>query len=381
MSTAILSQPSPSPGAPQAQPAVRVRGLNHWYGDDPETRKQVLFTNDLQVAAGEIVIMTGPSGSCKTTLLSLLGALRTVQDGEVEVLGRPLTGLAADELVQVRRDIGFIFQAHNLFPSLTAFQNVKMALELKESDSARIRTRAVEVLTALGLAERINYKPSRLSGGQKQRVAIARALANRPKLILADEPTAALDEKSGRDVVNLLKQLSQQEGCTSLIVTHDNRILDVADRIVSMVNGCIKSNVLVQEEIEICEFLKQCEVFSRLTASTLMTIAEKMSKERYSSGTAIIRQGEEGDKFYLVKSGVVEVILNQGRPDEEPLATLSKGQFFGETALLTGAPRNATVVAREDVQAYTLDKPNFHAAIVASEPFRKELEKVLFQRQ
>jgi putative ABC transport system ATP-binding protein len=381
MSTAILSRPSPSPSARQDLPAVRVQGLNHWYGDDPETSKQVLYDNNLEVTPGEIVIMTGPSGSGKTTLLSLLGALRTVQDGDVEVLGRPLTGLGADELVQVRRDIGFIFQAHNLFPSLTALQNVKMALELKESDSARNRARAVEVLTDLGLAERINYKPGRLSGGQKQRVAIARALANRPKLILADEPTAALDEKSGRDVVNLLKKLSQEEGCTSLIVTHDNRILDVADRIVSMVNGCIKSNVLVQEEIEICEFLKQCEVFSRLTASTLMTIAEKMSKERYSSGTAIIRQGDEGDKFYLLKSGVVDVILNQRRPDEEQLATLSKGQFFGETALLTGAPRNATVVAREDVEAYTLDKPNFQAAIVASEPLRKELEKVLFQRQ
>jgi putative ABC transport system ATP-binding protein len=381
MSSAIVSRPWPLPDARQASPALRVRCLNHWYGDDPETRKQVLYENDLHVAAGEIVIMTGPSGSGKTTLLSLLGALRTVQDGDVEVLGRPLTGLAADELVRVRRDIGFIFQAHNLFPSLTALQNVKMALELKESNTSSIRERAVEVLTELGLGERINYKPGRLSGGQKQRVAIARALANRPKLILADEPTAALDEKSGRDVVNLLKQLSQEEGCTSLIVTHDNRILDVADRIVSMVNGRIKSNVLVQEEIEICEFLKQCEVFSRLTASTLMTIAEKMSKERYSSGTAIIRQGEEGDKFYLLKSGVVDVILNQGRRDEEQLATLSKGQFFGETALLTGAPRNATVVAREDVQAYTLDKPNFQAAIVASEPFRKELEKVLFQRQ
>jgi putative ABC transport system ATP-binding protein len=365
----------------QGQPALRVNRLNHWYGDNPETRKQVLHDNHLEVARGEIVIMTGPSGSGKTTLLSLLGALRTVQDGEVEVLGRPLAGLSARDLVGVRRNIGFIFQAHNLFASLTALQNVKMALELVEGDQTRIRVRAVEVLTELGLGERIDYKPGRLSGGQKQRVAIARALANRPKLILADEPTAALDEASGRDVVNLLKRLSQEEGCTSLIVTHDNRILDVADRIVSMVNGRIKSNVMVQEEIEICEFLKQCDVFSRLTAGMLTNIAEEMEKESHPAGTVIIRQGEEGDKFYLLKSGVVDVIVNQGRPDEAKVATLDKGQFFGETALLTGAPRNATVAAVNDVELYTLDKPRFQAAIASSEPFRKELEKILFQRQ
>jgi putative ABC transport system ATP-binding protein len=381
MSTTTRTPDAPSSSIRQGSPAIRVDHLNHWYGDDPETRKQVLFDNHLEVAPGEIVIMTGPSGSGKTTLLSLLGALRTVQDGEVEMLGRRLNGLSAKELVGVRRDIGFIFQAHNLFASLTALQNVKMALELKETDRTHIRERAVEVLTSLGLQERIDYKPSRLSGGQKQRVAIARALANRPKLILADEPTAALDEASGRDVVNLLKKLSQDEGCTSLIVTHDNRILDVADRIVSMVEGRIKSNVLIQEEIEICEFLKQCDVFSRLTTSTLTNIAEAMEKERHSTGTTIIRQGDEGDKFYLIKSGIVDVIVNQGQPDEAKVAALSKGQFFGETALLTGAPRNATVVARQEVEVYTLDKPHFRAEIASSEPFRKELEKLLFQRQ
>ncbi len=341
----------------------------------------MLFDNNLEVAQGEIVIMTGPSGSGKTTLLTLLGALRTVQDGEIEVLNRRISGLSGKELVEVRRDIGFIFQAHNLFASLSAVQNVRMALELKENSQTSNHTRAVEVLTALGLGERIHYKPSRLSGGQKQRVAIARALANRPRLILADEPTAALDETSGRDVVNLLKKLSQEEGCTSLIVTHDNRILDVADRIVSMVNGRIKSNILVQEEIEICEFLKQCDAFSRLTTGALTNIAETMVKERYAAGSILIRQGDVGDKFYLIKSGEVDVLVKPEQGAEARVATLSKGQFFGETALLTGAPRNATVVARGDVQVYTLDNPNFQAAIMSSDPFRKELEKILFQRQ
>ena len=258
-----------------------------------------------------------------------------MQDGQVEVLGRQLNGRAGKQLVEVRRNIGFIFQAHNLFGSLTALQNVRMALEMQESDRKRIHDRAVEVLTALGLADRIHYKPSRLSGGQKQRVAIARALANRPQLILADEPTAALDEHSGRDVVNLLKKLAQDDGCTSLIVTHDNRILDVADRIVSMANGHIKSNVLVQEEIEICEFLKQCDVFSHLTTGMLTNIAEEMEQESYPAETVLIRQGDEGDRFYLIKRGVVDVIVNQGQPDEAKVATLGKGQFFGETALLT----------------------------------------------
>jgi putative ABC transport system ATP-binding protein len=376
-----IAHPSTSAIRP-GPPAIRVEHLDHWYGEDAETRKQVLFDNNLEVAQGEIVIMTGPSGSGKTTLLTLLGALRTVQDGEITILGRSIHGLSRKELVEVRRDIGFIFQAHNLFASLSALQNVRMALELKGNNATGIRDRAVEVLTALGLRERVHYKPGRLSGGQKQRVAIARALANRPRLILADEPTAALDEASGRDVVNLLKKLSQEEGCTSLIVTHDNRILDVADRIVSMVNGRIKSNVLVQEEIEICEFLKQCDVFSRLTAGTLTNIAEKMFRERHPAGAVIIRQGDEGDKFYLIKSGEVDVLVKQGEAEEaRRVATLSKGQFFGETALLTGAPRNATVAAKGDVQVYTLDKANFQEAIASSEPFRKELEKILFQRQ
>jgi putative ABC transport system ATP-binding protein len=381
MSTATATRRTRSSELRKGPTVLHVEALNHWFGDSAETRKQVLFDNHLNIAQGEIVIMTGPSGSGKTTLLTLLGALRTVQQGEVEVLGRPLHQLHGKELVEFRRNVGFIFQAHNLFNSLTALQNVLMALELKGNDRRRLQERAVEVLTELGLGARIHYKPARLSGGQKQRVAIARALANRPRLILADEPTAALDEESGRHVVNLLKRLAQEEGCTSLIVTHDNRILDVADRIVSMVEGRIKSNVLVQEEIEICEFLKQCDVFSHLTTSALTSIAEEMEQEMHPAGTVIIRQGDEGEKLYLIKRGVVDVIVNQGKPEETKVATLSKGQIFGETALMLDAPRNATVIALEEVDLYTLDKPRFRSALASSEPFRKELEKILFQRQ
>ena len=185
---------------------------------------------------GQIVIMTGPSGSGKTTLLSLIGALRSAQEGSLTVLGHELIGLGESQLVEVRRDIGFIFQSHNLFESLTASQNIEMAVELLDNWREK-RKRAVQILTQLGLSHQVDYKPKALSGGQKQRVAIARALVNQPLLILADEPTAALDKKSSREVVTLMQKLAEEQGRTILIVTHDNNILDVADRIINLNDG------------------------------------------------------------------------------------------------------------------------------------------------
>lgn len=220
--------------------AVRIRGLNFFFGQG-DLRKQVLYDVDLDLPYGQIVIMTGPSGSGKTTLLTLIGALRTVRQGSLSVLDQEIVGLGRSQLVDVRRNIGFIFQAHNLFDSLTASKNVEMAIELTE-DWQEKRERAVEMLTQLGLSDRVDYKPKSLSGGQKQRVAIARALVNQPPLILADEPTAALDKKSGRDVVTLMQQLAKEEGRTILMVTHDNRILDVADRIITMVDGRLETD-------------------------------------------------------------------------------------------------------------------------------------------
>jgi putative ABC transport system ATP-binding protein len=216
------------PARPKPEPAVRVRGLSHSFGL-ADNRKRVLHDNNLDLLPGEIIIMTGPSGSGKTTLLTLVGALRSVQEGSVFALGRELSGLNPRELVEVRRGIGFIFQAHNLFDSLTARENVNMAIELTLGDPRERDRRAAEILTKLGLGQRMTHKPQALSGGQKQRVAVARALVNRPKLILADEPTAALDKDSGHDVVEILKTLAAEEQATILIVTHDTRILDVAD--------------------------------------------------------------------------------------------------------------------------------------------------------
>lgn len=220
--------------------AVSVRHLDYYYGQG-DLRKQVLYDINLELPKGQIVIMTGPSGSGKTTLLTLIGALRFLQEGSLNVLGQELVGLSKSELVEVRRNIGFIFQGHNLFDSLTASQNVEMAVEVLK-DWGDKRQRAIEMLSQVGLAERVDYKPKALSGGQKQRVAIARALVNQPSLILADEPTAALDKQSGRDVVTLMQTLAKEQGCTILMVTHDNRILDVADRIVNLVDGHLESD-------------------------------------------------------------------------------------------------------------------------------------------
>jgi putative ABC transport system ATP-binding protein len=216
---------------------IAIENLNHYFGQG-QLRKQVLFNINLEIAAGEIVIMTGPSGSGKTTLLTLIGGLRSAQDGSLQLLGQELQGAPSGQLVQVRRNIGYIFQAHNLHRSLTALQNVQMGLELHDHFSMQeVRQRATAMLEHVGLADRLHYYPDDLSGGQKQRVAIARALASHPKIVLADEPTAALDSKSGRDVVNLMQQLAQEQDCTILLVTHDNRILDIADRIIHMEDG------------------------------------------------------------------------------------------------------------------------------------------------
>lgn len=205
-----------------------------------DLRKQILFDINLDIYAGEVVLLTGPSGSGKTTLLTLIAALRSMQHGALKVLGCQLQGADSAQLVELRRSIGFIFQQHNLLGFLTARQNVELMFQLHPEVSAKdARNRSIEILKQVGLGERINYFPSSLSGGQKQRIAIARALVCRPQLILADEPTAALDSQSGRDVVNLLVKLARETGRPVLMVTHDTRVLDIADRIISFEDGRI----------------------------------------------------------------------------------------------------------------------------------------------
>ena len=216
---------------------ITICHLNYYFGKKA-LAKQVLFDIKLDIEAGEIVILTGPSGSGKTTLLTLIGGLRAVQSGSLCTLGKELFQASETELVKLRGQIGYIFQSHNLLPFMTAQQNVQMSLELNQDlSSHQVVSQAQEMLAAVGLGDKANYYPDHLSGGQKQRVAVARALANQPKLILADEPTAALDSKSGREVVNIMYRLVKENNSTILLVTHDGRIFKVADRIIYMEDG------------------------------------------------------------------------------------------------------------------------------------------------
>ena len=214
---------------------IQVRGLNHWFGEG-EASRQVLHDVGLDICAGELVVLMGASGSGKTTLLTLLGCLREVQQGSATVLGQELHGATEAERIAVRRRLGFIFQAHNLHESLTARQNVLMGLDV-HGRMPGAENAAAHLLGMLGLEDRLDYFPGRLSGGQKQRVAVARALVGNPDIVFADEPTAALDKDSGRLVVELLRRLGRERCTTTLMVTHDNRVLELADRILTMEDG------------------------------------------------------------------------------------------------------------------------------------------------
>lgn len=216
---------------------IITKGLGHWFGAG-EARKQVLFDINLEIEPGKLTVLVGASGSGKTTLLTLIGCLRRVEGGEACLLGTQLHGASEDTLIACRRRLGFIFQAHNLHDSLTAMENVRMGLEVHGRTEARQWDQAAEhVLTLLGLEDRLHYLPGNLSGGQKQRVAIARALVGNPDIVYADEPTAALDKVSGLNAVHLLKRLGDQRGTTTLMVTHDSRIMELADRIITLDEG------------------------------------------------------------------------------------------------------------------------------------------------
>ncbi|MBW2424250.1 MAG: ATP-binding cassette domain-containing protein [Deltaproteobacteria bacterium] len=219
---------------------IVVEKVSYAYGRG-ELRKQILFDVSGEVRSGEVVILTGPSGSGKTTLLTLMGALRAAQEGSLRIFGEELSKAKERTLVHVRRRIGYIFQGHNLLPALDVEQNVRMALQLAERQSAAAeRDRIVEVLERVGMTDHVSKRIDQLSGGQRQRVAIARALINKPRIILADEPTASLDKASGRDVADLIQELAREEGASVVLVTHDNRILDIADRILHLEDGRMK---------------------------------------------------------------------------------------------------------------------------------------------
>lgn len=220
---------------------IDVEHLNFSFGSGALTQP-VLKDITLSIRKGEIVLITGPSGSGKTTFLTIIGGLRQAFHGSVKVLDQQFINSSEQVKVSIRQQIGYIFQQHNLLKSLTALQNVSMTLEMSNGlTEQQRRDRSAEALIAVGLGDRLDYKPGQLSGGQLQRVSIARALAGQPKIILADEPTASLDKQSGYEAVSLLKRLAKESQTAILLVTHDYRILDIADRVVELEDGVIKS--------------------------------------------------------------------------------------------------------------------------------------------
>jgi putative ABC transport system ATP-binding protein len=221
------------------QSAIAVRELTKKY-DEGASGTLALRGVDLDVHPGELLMLMGPSGSGKTTLLSIMGCILTATSGSVQIAGREVVGLREKELPALRlAHIGFVFQGFNLFPTLTAGENVELMLDLKGISAAKAKKRANELLEQVGLGQKYASFPADLSGGQKQRVAIARALAGDPGIILADEPTAALDSHTGQTVMEMMTELAHQRGRAVVIVTHDSRVLHFADRIVKIEDGAI----------------------------------------------------------------------------------------------------------------------------------------------
>ncbi len=225
-----------------ATPRVIAERLSYVFDIDTAP-KQVLYDVDFTLTPGEFVILTGPSGAGKTTLLTLIGALRAAQSGRLEVFGRDLVALAPAGQREIRRRTGFIFQEHNLFDALTVGQTLALVMQVAGAPLGKdaVRTHAQQLLSILGLQDYFDRKPRALSVGQKQRVAVARALINDPQLILADEPTAALDAENAMLVLDLLKRRTQDAGASVVLVTHDSRTFHAADRIVNMVDGRMTS--------------------------------------------------------------------------------------------------------------------------------------------
>jgi putative ABC transport system ATP-binding protein len=250
----------------KAQNVIRAKGLSKIYREGA-TELRALQAVDLDVRAGELTLLMGPSGSGKTTLLSILGCILRASEGKLEVLGEDVSTLAESELPRIRREaIGFVFQGFNLFPTLTAVENVALALDVRGVRGAAARKRGEELLAGVGLAEKARSFPADLNGGQKQRVAIARALAGDPPILLADEPTAALDSTSGRTVIELLQKLARKHGRAVVLVTHDPRVLPFGDRIIHLEDGRI-----AREETGAERFAEASSVLPALSAAAAVS--------------------------------------------------------------------------------------------------------------
>jgi len=224
---------------------IEIKNLHKTYTES-EIPVHAVNGIDLSFEQGEFTAIVGPSGSGKTTFLNMLGGLDKPTSGEVYIDGVNVGGLSSKQVIDFRlKNIGFVFQAYNLIPVLTAKENVEFIMQLQKRNKKEREERAIEMLKAVGLGERINSRPSKLSGGQQQRVAVARALASKPKFILADEPTANLDSASTTNLLDIMQELNQKENITFIFSTHDQRVVDKARRIITIDDGKIKSDVKV----------------------------------------------------------------------------------------------------------------------------------------
>lgn len=351
---------------------VEAEKINHYY-QEGRYKKQVLFDIDLIVKPEEIVILTGESGSGKTTLLSLVGCTRSVQEGSLKICGQELNRVWEKKQMKLRRKIGYIFQQFNLLDFMSVRQNVQIPLEIKSDfNPKKARQQTEAILEEVGLGNRLDYYPGELSGGQKQRVAIARALVHQPQLVLADEPTAALDRKTGREVVEVIKNLAKKQGSAVLIVTHDSRILDVGDRILRMEDGRLR--IGYEETISIA--------LPTLTELQLTEMLPKLELLFYPPSSIIIREGDLAEKFYIIIEGFVEVV--QERSDSEPvfLTKLGRNDYFGEIGLMQQSRRTATVRVPPDSQAQliAIDRETFSKMVSDSDVTYAAISHRLCQR-
>ena len=229
--------------------AVEAFGLTKVYGSG-NTEVRALRGVDLSLARGEVIALLGPSGAGKSTLLTIVGLVNPPTSGRIIMAGKPVVEdgqFTVDVRSFRRRHMGFVFQKSNLIPFLTAAENVRVAMEINDHSPRAARRRAMELLEYLGVADRADHYPNMLSGGQQQRIAVARALANQPSLILADEPTAALDSVRGRQVMELFRQVAHEQKTGVIVVTHDHRALDVFDRALEMEDGLILGKQAAQQ--------------------------------------------------------------------------------------------------------------------------------------
>ncbi|HEY4261413.1 MAG TPA: ABC transporter ATP-binding protein [Schlesneria sp.] len=240
MVASVIDQPSAAaPVSPSTEVCVSCRGVVKEFGDG-ESRTRVLHGINADVYGSELTLLVGPSGCGKTTLISIIAGLLYSTEGDVILFGTPQSQLKGSKLVQFRaQNVGFVFQQYNLLPSLTATENVAIPLLIQGQPRSQALVKAREVLEAVGLGSRAKQLPSQLSGGQQQRVAIARALVHEPRLLVCDEPTAALDAQSGQVVMDLLKRVAVQAGRAVIVVTHDSRVFTYGDRIIEMADGRI----------------------------------------------------------------------------------------------------------------------------------------------